>query len=92
MVWAGCLKKLLEVISRQSHMALEVTLSSGNVLLIGVIDLLVIVSLIAASSNCDPLGVTLCPFLVSFGIPLHTFAGCLRQCPSVVDGDHFPSP
>jgi hypothetical protein len=33
--------------------------------------------------------VTLCPFLVSFGIPLHTFAGCLRQCPSVVDGDHL---
>jgi hypothetical protein len=45
MVWADCLEKLLEVISRQSRMALEVTLSSGNALLIEVIDLLVIVSL-----------------------------------------------
>jgi hypothetical protein len=48
MIGAGCLKKLLEVIGGLSRLALEVALSNGDELLVGVIGVLVIVDLIAA--------------------------------------------
>jgi hypothetical protein len=56
MVWAVHFKKFLKVIDRLPRLVLEVALGSGNVLLIGVIDLLVVVSFISSSSNYDPLG------------------------------------
>jgi hypothetical protein len=43
MIGAGCLEKVLDVISGLPRLALEVVLNSGNELLIGVTDLLVIV-------------------------------------------------
>jgi hypothetical protein len=48
MIGAGCLKKLLEVIGGLSRLALEVALSNGVELLVGVIGVLVIVDLTTA--------------------------------------------
>jgi hypothetical protein len=70
MIEAGGLKKLLEVISGLPHLALEVTLSSGDELLVGVTDLLVIVTLIAVGSDHDLLGLL-------FRAPLYILASCL---------------
>jgi hypothetical protein len=42
---------------------LEVTLGSGDELLIGVTNILVVVTLVAASSDCDSLGPPLGPLL-----------------------------
>jgi hypothetical protein len=77
MVWAGHLKKLLEVISRLSHRALDIALGYGNVFLIRVIGLLVIVVFIAASGNYDPLGASLWPPPTAFGAPLRAFTSSL---------------
>jgi hypothetical protein len=46
LVWVGCLEKLLEVMGRLPCLALEVMPGSSNVLLVGVVDVLVVVSLI----------------------------------------------
>jgi hypothetical protein len=70
MIGAGCLKKLLEVIGGLLHLALDVTLSIDDEILIGVIGLLVIVALVVASSYRDKLGLPLHPPLVAFGAPL----------------------
>jgi hypothetical protein len=92
MVGAGHLEKLLEVIGRLPHLALEVTLSGGNRLLVGVIGLLVVVTLITAGSNYDPLGLLLWPPLVAFGAPLCAFASYLGCAPQLPLGTAFPSP
>jgi hypothetical protein len=65
------------VIGRLLCLVLEVALGSGNIFLIDVIDVLVIVALVAASSNCDSLGAPLWPPLVAFGALLHGFANYL---------------
>jgi hypothetical protein len=78
MVGAGRLEKLLEVIGRLPCLSLEVVLGGGNELLIGVVSLLVVVTLIIASSNCDPLGSLLWPPLVAFGAPFCILAGFLE--------------
>jgi hypothetical protein len=77
MVWASLLEKVLEVIGRLSRLVLEVVLDSGNMFLVRVIDLLVVVAIVVASSNCDLLGAPLWTPLVAFGTPPHAFAGCL---------------
>jgi hypothetical protein len=56
MIGACHLEKILEVISGLSHLTLDITLSGGDELLIGVIDILVIVTLIVVDSDCDSLG------------------------------------
>jgi hypothetical protein len=85
MVWAGHLEKLLEVIGRLSRLVLKVTLSSVNMFLVRVIILLIVVTLVTISSNCDPLGMPLWPTLVAFGARLHAFGDCHRGPPS-----HWP--
>jgi hypothetical protein len=55
MVGAGCLEKLLEVIGRLPHQALEVVLNNGDVFLIRVAGHLVVVALIAAGSDHNSL-------------------------------------
>jgi hypothetical protein len=89
-VGTGRLEKLLEVIGRLPRLVFEVTLSGGDELLIKIIRLLVIVSLITAGSNRDPLGSPLGPPLISFGAPLCTLAGCLEWCPSTAIGGQPP--
>jgi hypothetical protein len=70
MIGTGCLEKLLEVMCRLPHLALEVTLSGGHDLLIGVPSLLVVIPLIAASSERNSLGPPLQPPFVTIGAPL----------------------
>jgi hypothetical protein len=82
MVGAGHLEKLFEVIDRLSRLALEVLLNSDNELLVGVVDLLLVVILITAGCNHDPLGSPLWPPLVAFVSPLCTFVSRFRRCPS----------
>jgi hypothetical protein len=72
MIGAGCLKKLLDLIRRLPCLALDVTLGSGDELLVGVIGLLVVVTLVAASSDHDSWASLLRPPLVAFGAPRHT--------------------
>jgi hypothetical protein len=67
MVRAGRLTKLLKVVGRLPCLVLEVTLCGGNALLVGIISLLIVVTLIAAGSDCGPLGSSLWPHLVAFG-------------------------
>jgi hypothetical protein len=90
MIRAGFLEKLLEVISRLSHLVLSVTLGGSNELIIRIVVLLVALTLIAASSNYDPLGSTLWPPLVAFSTPLCAFAGCFGWCPLATARDHLP--
>jgi hypothetical protein len=59
MVRTGLFKKFLEVLIRLPRLALEVMLSNHDILLVGVVRFLIVV--IAAGSNCDPLGVPLLP-------------------------------
>jgi hypothetical protein len=65
----GCLKKLLKVISGLPHLAHEIALSSGDELLIGVTNILIVVTLIAAGRDRDLLGSPLQPLLSLF-VPL----------------------
>jgi hypothetical protein len=85
-VWAGRLEKLLEVINKLLCLALEVTLGSDDVFFIKVISLLVVVTFIAASSNCD----LLWSLLIAFGASLRSFTGSLGRCPSAASGAHLP--
>jgi hypothetical protein len=59
MVRTSLFKKFLEVLIRLPRLALEVMLSNHDILLVGAIRFLIVV--IAAGSNCDPLGVPLLP-------------------------------
>jgi hypothetical protein len=73
-----------------SCLALEITLSSGEELLIRVTNILVIVTLVTASSDRDSLGPPLWPPLVAFGTPLHTLVSCLGSHCSTATGGCFP--
>jgi hypothetical protein len=55
-VWASCLEKFLEVICRQSPLALKIRPSGGNKLLVGVAGVLAIIIFTTTSSDCDSLG------------------------------------
>jgi hypothetical protein len=61
MIWAGQFEKLLEVIRGQPHLALKITLGSGNELLIGVTDVLVIITLFTTIGGHNSLGPLLWP-------------------------------
>jgi hypothetical protein len=90
MVRAGHLEELLKVIGGLPSQALEVTLSGSGVFFVGAVGLLVIVIVVAASSNGDPLGALVWPPLMAFGTPLHSFADDLGQCPSAVGRGRLP--
>jgi hypothetical protein len=55
-IGTSCLEKLLEVISRMLRLALQITLSSDDELLIGVANILVVITLVTAGSDRDSLG------------------------------------
>jgi hypothetical protein len=92
MVGAGRFEKLLKVIGGLPCLVLEVTFSSGNELLIGVIGLLVFATLVTAGGDCDSLGSLLWPPLVTFGAPLCALAGFLEGRPLTTIGAAFPLP
>jgi hypothetical protein len=87
MVWAGCLEKLLKVISKLPRLVLEITLGGGDVFHVRVGGLLVVVVFVTVSGNCNPLGAPLWPPPTAFGAPLSTFVGSLGRCPSTTSGD-----
>jgi hypothetical protein len=88
MIGTCCLEKLLKVISGLSRLALEVVLNSGDDLFVGVTDLLVVITLVAAGSDLDSLEP---PFQPScrFWRLLCTLAVCLERCPSTAAGSAF---
>jgi hypothetical protein len=90
MVWAGRLEMLLKVIDRLPRLALEITPSGSDMFFIRVVHLLVVVIIVIACSNYDPLGAPLWSFLTAFSASLSTFAGSLGWCPSAVTKDHLP--
>jgi hypothetical protein len=78
-IWVGRLEELFKVIGRLPRLALEVMISSSDVIFIKVTSLLVVVTLIIAGSNDDPLGAPLLPPLIAFGASLRAFADVLGQ-------------
>jgi hypothetical protein len=90
MVGAGHFEKLLEVIGRLPRLVLEIALSSGNELLVGVINLLVVAALVAAHCDRDSLGSMLWSPPIAFGAPLCAHAGCLEGHPSTAVGGRLP--
>jgi hypothetical protein len=78
MVGVGCLEKLLKAIDGLPCLTLEIVLSNGSMLPIGVTGLLVVVVLITASGDHDSSGSLLWPSLIAFGAPLGAFAGRLE--------------
>jgi hypothetical protein len=77
MIGTWCLEKLLEVIDGQPCLALDLVLIGGNELLIGVTNVLVIVTLIIATSDRDSLGSPLWVPLVASGTPFYALVCCL---------------
>jgi hypothetical protein len=77
MVQIGHFEKFLKVLIWLSCLVLEIVLGGHDILLIGAIRLLVIV--VVASSNCDPLGALLLPLLPSL-VPF------LASLPVALDG------
>jgi hypothetical protein len=92
MVGTGQFEKLLEVIDGLPRLMLEVTLSSGNELLIGVIGLLVIAALIIAGTNHNSLGSPLCPLLSPLALLFMPLLTTLWDAPRPLLGATFLSP
>jgi hypothetical protein len=84
------LEKLLEVITGLPRLALEVALSGGNELLIGIADIIVIITQVVAGSDRDLLGPFLQSPLVALGTPLRALVSCLSGRPSTAAGGYFP--
>jgi hypothetical protein len=66
-------------------------LYSGNELLIGIISLHVIVALVAASSNDDPLGHALAPLLLPLALLFAPLLAPLGGAPRLLPGIASPS-
>jgi hypothetical protein len=93
MVWIGHLDKLLEVICRLPHWMLEITFGGNDVFLIGVDHLLVIVIVvITASSDSDPLGHHFDPFLLPLALLLVSLLVALGGAPQLLPGTVCPLP
>jgi hypothetical protein len=87
MIWAGRFKKLLEVIRGQPRLVLKIRFGRGNELLVGVTDVLVIITLIATSGDCDSLGPPLCPPLTAHDAHLCSLVGYYgRRSPTTARG------
>jgi hypothetical protein len=65
MIWVGCFEKLLKVICRLPCLAFEIMLDSGDELLVGVTDVLIVITFIAVGGDRDSLGPPLRPPLVA---------------------------
>jgi hypothetical protein len=90
-IGAGCLKKLLDVVGGLPHLTLEITLNSGDEPLVGVANILVVVTLITTGGDRDSLGPPLQPPFVTFGTPLHALVSCLGWRSLTATGGRFPA-
>jgi hypothetical protein len=91
MVGAGGFKKLLKVTSGLPRLTLDVALSNGDEVLIGIIVQLVVVTVITASSYRNSLGSPLRPpQLITFSAPLGALANRLEWRPSTIIVGRLP--
>jgi hypothetical protein len=74
-VWASHLEKLLEVIQRQSRLALKIMLGGSNKLLMRVTGVLAIIIFTTTSGDCNSLGLPSWPPLIAFDAPLCSLVG-----------------
>jgi hypothetical protein len=89
MVWIVYFMKLLEAIGRLSRLALEITLGGSDVFLVRAVHFLIIIVIIAGS-NCDPLGRHFCPFLLSLALLIVPLLAALGGAPQLPPGSVFP--
>jgi hypothetical protein len=92
MVWVSHLEELSKMIGRLHRLALEVTLSGSDVFFIEVISRLVIFTLIAASSNGDPLGRRFGPLLLPLALLFAPLPAAIGSDLWLLTGTAFPSP
>jgi hypothetical protein len=84
MIGVGCFQLLLKVIDGLLCLTLKISLDSGDELLVRVTSILIVITFIVASGDCDLLGSLLWPALIASSAPLCTLVGCLgRRCPTV---------
>jgi hypothetical protein len=76
MIWLGCFEKLLDVIRWLSRLVFKIMLGNGNELLVGVVNVLIIITFVTTGGDCDSLGPALRPPLVTSGAPLCTLVSC----------------
>jgi hypothetical protein len=91
MIWAGQFEKLLEVIRGQPHLALKITLGSGNELLIGVTEVLVVITLFTTIGGHNSLGPLLWPPPTAPDAPLCTLVGCCGWCSLTATQGYLPT-
>jgi hypothetical protein len=82
MIGISCVQKLLDVISGQPCLVLDLTLGGSN-------NILVIFTLIVASGDCNLLGSPLWPPLVTPSAPFCVLVGTLGGAPRPLLGDAF---
>jgi hypothetical protein len=56
MIWVGCFEKPFEVIRGLPCLALKITLDSGHELLVGVADVIVVITYVATGGDHDSPG------------------------------------
>jgi hypothetical protein len=91
MIGIGYIWMLLEVISGQPCLALDLALGGGDELLIRVANVLVIVTLVVASGDYNSLGSLLQPPPVTSSAPFCALVGCLGWCPPTAVGSCLPT-
>jgi hypothetical protein len=95
MIGISCIQKLLELISGQPCLVLDLTLSGSDELLVRVANILVVVTLIVASGviALAPSCHSLCPFLCTCYVlrwcPLTTTGSCLLASLDENDANHL---
>jgi hypothetical protein len=90
LIGTGCLEKLLELVGELPLLALEIMLSGGDELLIGVTNILVVVTLITVGGNRDLLGPLLRPLLSLLALLFAPLSIVLGGAPRPPLGATFP--
>jgi hypothetical protein len=87
MIWAGCFKKLFEVIGGLPRLVLRIALRGNDELLVEVASVLVVIALVAVGDDRDSLWSPLRPPLVACSTPPCTHISCLGLRPATATGD-----
>jgi hypothetical protein len=79
------------VIGGPPCLALDLALNGGDELLIGVANVLIVVTLVVVGGDRDSLGSSLRPSLVTSSTPFCALVGCLGWCPPTAAGGCLPA-